>query len=196
MSAELSDPGSSTADILRREFDRSFAAPAYVGAEETLDLLALRAGGDAYALRLADVTGLLVDRRIVPLPATVPAFLGLIGMRGGVVAVWSLGALLGYGVDRELPRWMVLVGGRGGGHALALAFERFEGHLRVPGARLSERAPTDPARRADVAVHPRQAVRADDLWRGLLDVDALTVDIQRRVGLRHGKDDDDANKVR
>jgi chemotaxis signal transduction protein len=197
MSAPSGNRGSATADALRREFDRSFAAPASVGAEDTLDLLALRIGGDAYAVLLTDVTGLLVDRRIVPVPTNVPEFVGLIGMRGGVVPVWSLGALLGYGADRETPRWMMLVGDRGGGQVLALAFERFDGHLRVPRARLSERAPSDPDGPANVnvnvAVQLQQSVRADDTWRGLLEVGVLTIDIQRRLGIRH---DGDANKVR
>jgi chemotaxis signal transduction protein len=195
MSTTSGHRGSATADALRREFDRSFAVPAGGGAEDTLDLLALRVGGDAYAVRLTDVTGLLVDRRLVPVPTHMPAFVGLIGMRGGVVPVWSLGALLGYGSDRETPRWMMLIGERGGGQGLAFAFERFDGHLRVPRARLSERAPSDPDSPANVnvAVQLRHSVRADDTWRGVLDVGALTVDIQRRLGLRH---DGDANKVR
>ena len=193
MSTTSGSRGSATVDALRREFDRSFAAPAGVGAEDTLDLLALRVGGDPYAVRLADVTGLLVDRRLVPVPTNVPEFVGLIGLRGGVVPVWSLGALLGYGADRETPRWMMLIGERGSGQVLALAFERFDGHLRVPRARLSERAPTDRAGPVDVAIQLQHSVRADDIWRGVLEVGALTVDIHRRLGLRH---DGNATKVR
>lgn len=145
-----------TAAALRREFDESFARPARHAADDVESVLALRVGGDAYAVRLADVTGLLADRKLVPLPTAVPEFLGVVGMRGGVVPTWSLGALLGYGVERESPRWLILVGERGGARALALAFERFEGHVRVPRAQLTERP--------------------------VLAVDAIINDIQRRLG--------------
>ena len=53
-------------------------------------------------------------------------------MRGAVVPVYDLGAFLGY-PPGEARRWLLLVGGA----ALALAFEAFEGHLRLPQAALA-----------------------------------------------------------
>jgi chemotaxis signal transduction protein len=188
--------GSASVDVLRQAFDHSFAAPVRVDAADTVDLLALRVAGVGYAVRLGDVSGLLVDRRLVPLPATVSEFLGLTGVRGGVVPVWSLGALLGTGADHDFPRWMILVSGRGRGETLALAFERFDGHLRVPRAHLSERSPTEPDHGAGVVVRVRHSVRADDGPRGVLDVIAIIDDIRRRLGLSAGKADETVNEAR
>ncbi len=188
--------GSASADVLRQAFDRSFAAPARVHTEDTVDLLTLSVAGDGYAVRLSDVSGLLVDRRVVPLPATLPEFLGLTGVKGGVVPVWSLSALLGTGAEHDLPRWMILVNGRGRGDTLALAFERFDGHLRVPREQLCQ--PSSEARDHDArgAVRIRHSVRTDDGPRAVLDVTAITDDIRRRLGLSAGKDDETVNAAR
>jgi purine-binding chemotaxis protein CheW len=188
--------GSASADVLRQNFDHSFAAPARVQTEDSLDLLTLSVGGDGYAVRLSDVRGLLVDRRVVPLPATLPEFLGLTGVKGGVVPVWSLRALLGTGADHDQPRWMILVNGRGRGEILALAFERFDGHLRVPREQLSERSPEAGDHDAGDVVCIRHSVRTDDGPRGVLDVAAITDDIKRRLGLSTGKADETVNEAR
>ena len=188
--------GFASVDVLRQAFDHGFAAPVRIDAEDAVDLLALRVRGDGYAVRLGDVSGLLVDRRLVPLPATLPEFLGLTGVKGGVVAVWSLGALLGAGADHDFPRWMILVSGRGRGETLALAFERFDGHLRVPRAQLSERSPTEPAQGAGGVTRIRHSVRASDGPRGVLDMAAIIDDIRRRLGLSASKADETRNEAR
>jgi chemotaxis signal transduction protein len=188
--------GSASADILRQAFDHSFAAPARVHTEDSVDLLALGVAGAGYAVRLGDVSGLLVDRRIVPLPATLPEFLGLTGVKGGVVPVWSLSALLGTGADHDLPRWMILIAGRGRGDTLALAFERFDGHLRVPREQLSKRPHEEGDHDARGVVRIRHSVRTDGEPRGVLEVTAITDDIRRRLGLWAGKDDETVNAAR
>ncbi len=189
--------GSASAEVLRRAFDRGFAAPARVHSEDTVDLLALSVGGERYAVRLGEVSGLLVDRRLVALPATLPEFLGLTAVKGGVVPVWSLSALLGHGADHDLPRWLILIGGRGRGETLAVAFERFDGHLRVPRGQLAERSPEGSCEAGDRgAVRVRHSVRANGEPRGVLDVAAITDDIKRRLGLGAGKDDETADAAR
>ena len=187
---------SASVDLLRHAFDNSFAAPIRLGTEDAVDLLALRVAGDAYAVRLGDVSGLLVDRRLVPLPATLPEFLGLTGVKGGVIPVWSLRALLGAGADHDFPRWMILVSGQGRGETLALAFERFDGHLMVPRAQLSERPPTEPDQGAGGVVRIRHSVRANDGPRGVLDVATIIDDIKRRLGPSTGKAHETVNEAR
>jgi purine-binding chemotaxis protein CheW len=115
---------------LRAEFDGSFGQPVRPPYAEHAELLAIRAGGRRYALRLAQTSGLHPDRPITPLPGPVPALLGLSGFGGTIVPVYDLAALLGHpGSDR--PRWLVLAAGT---PPLALAFEGLDGHLRVPAA--------------------------------------------------------------
>ena len=90
---------------LRRAFDRSFAAlPAEAPPFE--DLLTVRAAGDTFALRLRDVAELIAGLLVAPLPSATPHLLGLAGLRGGVVPVFSLASLLGAAGPAGAPRWV------------------------------------------------------------------------------------------
>jgi purine-binding chemotaxis protein CheW len=115
-------------DTLRAEFDRSFAAPLRRHDAEHHELLAIRAGGRPYVLRLSQTSGLFPDRPVTPLPGPLPALLGLAGFGGTTVPVYDLAALLGHPVP-ERPRWLVLAAGA---PPLALAFHGLDGHVRVP----------------------------------------------------------------
>jgi purine-binding chemotaxis protein CheW len=131
MNADDMDHGTTVAE-LRRAFDRSFAeAPAVEpGAHD--DLLDLRIGSDSYAVCLADAGGLFADTRVTPLPGSVTEMCGVVGLRGAILPVYDLRALLGYAKGR-VPRWLLVIA-----HTpVALAFDGFEGHLRVPRAAIA-----------------------------------------------------------
>jgi len=115
---------------LRESFDQSFAEPARSHDAEYAELLAVRAGGRAYALRLSQASGLHPDRPVTPLPGPQPALLGVAGFGGAIVPVYDLAALLGHPVP-ERPRWLVPAAGA---PPLALAFHELDGHVRVPAA--------------------------------------------------------------
>ena len=123
-----------TAEGLRAAFDRSFAEPPSEGVVHFEDLIAIRIGGDPFALRIGDVTGLFADKKITSLPSPLAELVGVAGFRSGVVPVYDLRILLGYPA-REPPRWMALVttpsGPRAPARPVALAFDRFEAHVRV-----------------------------------------------------------------
>lgn len=118
---------------LRRDFDQSFALARDGGAVESATLLAIRLRGDGFALRLSELRGLFAGRKVTPLPGTAPELLGLAGMRGSIVAVYDLGALLGYPVSTT-SRWLVVPGAE---PTLSLAFDSFEGAFSVPIAELA-----------------------------------------------------------
>jgi chemotaxis signal transduction protein len=140
-------------DELRRTFDQSFAAPPAERPEEQVELLALRLADHPYAVRLLDVAGMVRGTKVVPLPPGVPELLGLAGLRGGLVPVFGLAALLGHPEPPEPPRWMLVCGGE---DPIALAFHDFEGHLRLPKSALHADADRTSGRRhvADVARTP------------------------------------------
>lgn len=113
---------------LRTGFDRSFAEPPRRHDEEYIELLAVRAGGRGYALRLSQTAGLHCEHSVTPLPGPLSALLGVAGFGGAIVPVYDLGALLGNPAD-SAPRWLVTAQGD---PPVALAFAELDGHLRVP----------------------------------------------------------------
>jgi purine-binding chemotaxis protein CheW len=121
-------PAAARAEELREEFDRSFAEPVRGHEVEHVELLAIRAGGCPYALRLDQTSGLHPDRPVTPLPGPLAALLGVAGFGSAIVPVYDLAALLGHPVPAR-PRWLVPAAGE---PPLALAFHDLDGHIRVP----------------------------------------------------------------
>lgn len=126
---------------LRVQFDHSFALPPEQTTRETHDFLAIRVGGDPYAIRLRDISGIVARRTIVTVPARAPAFVGVAGIRGDIVPVFSLASFLGYGDDQEPPRWMILCGRD---QPVGLCFAEFEGYLRLSSLAISANAVANP----------------------------------------------------
>ena len=111
---------------LRAAFDAAYAAPPRRDAAAGQDLLTIRVGSEPYAIRVSDIAGLFVDRKITPVPANDASLLGIAGFRGMIVPVHSLPVLLGLPATHA-PRWLVIAAAT----SVALAFDAFEGHLRV-----------------------------------------------------------------
>jgi chemotaxis signal transduction protein len=160
---------------LRSVFDQARAAPFSAGAEEqTETLLAIRVSRDAFAIRIAEVSSLATDSKIVALPSSVHELLGVAGMRGTLVPVYSLAALLGYGTEPEQARWLAVCGND---EPFALAFGVFEGYLRVPLTGLYEVEQKDAAR--SFLTH---VARATEMVRAVVSIPVLRQAIQERCG--------------
>ena len=161
----------SDADIARRArvlaetFDRSFAAPAGVREDEGRPALVIRVGGDPYLLLLEGLSGIARRRRVIPLPGGPPAQLGLSGLRGGLVGVFSMPVLLGYEVAPSRLSWLAVAGRP---RPVALAFEELEGQVLVSPSNIAA-VPTD-ARRHVVGLVRLDGEVSD---RGLLDLGAM-----------------------
>jgi purine-binding chemotaxis protein CheW len=112
---------------LRAAFDRSFAEAPRDDRPDHEDLVTLRCAGELYAVRLRHVSALVTDKNVTPLPDSVAELLGIAGFRGTLVPVYDLGAVLGHGATRT-ARWLLLTAVS---PRVALAFESFQGHLRV-----------------------------------------------------------------
>jgi chemotaxis signal transduction protein len=158
-----------TVAALRRAFDRSFAAPPPAGLAMFEDFLAIRMGEAPYAVRLPEIAGLHAGRKIVPIPRTAPELLGIVGLRGTLVPVFDLHLLLGCPEGAGL-RWLILVSAP---QPVALAFEQFEGYVRIPGA-------PQPAR--TTSRHISGAVLVAGVPRPIIDMASVLEAIAKRKG--------------
>jgi purine-binding chemotaxis protein CheW len=168
----------SRAAELRRSFDQSFAEPPRVRRPQREDFLAIRAGDDPYAIRLAEIRGLFADRKVTRLPGTVRGFIGLVGFRGVVVPVYELPVLLGHAAAAGRLRWLAAMADL----RLALAFEAFEGHLRPPPDAISlDQCAAGPRRHVRAAVRDGSAIRPIIDLAGILETIRTMVDTARRA---------------
>jgi chemotaxis signal transduction protein len=158
---------------LRSAFDRERAAPSSSSAEvQTENLLAIRVSRDAYAIRVSEISGLATDRKIVAFPSPISELLGVAGIRGTLVPVYSLAGLLGYGAETGHVRWLVLCGTE---EPFALAFSDFEGYLQMPRTQLHQAEPKDVAR-----THVTHIARATDMVRSVVSIPLLRETIEER----------------
>lgn len=148
------------AEDLQAVFDRGFAERAAPSTEETADLLAISIYRNPYALCLEAISGLHADKRITRIPVQKPALLGIAGFRGAILPVYDLGALIGLPAA-EKPHWLAIVAKAG----LAVAFEAFEGHLRVPANTLVPSDSKEGGRQ-----HLSHILRSGDALRGVVNL--------------------------
>src|SRR5579871_6103844 len=115
------------AEEMRLAFDHGFAAPPRVDSVAKENLLAIRVGATAYALRLSEIGGVFSDKKITRVPTSHAALLGIASLRGAVMPVYDLHLLLGFPAAGA-ARWLVTTSAA----PVALAFDVFEGHLQIP----------------------------------------------------------------
>jgi chemotaxis signal transduction protein len=158
---------------LRIAFDEAFARPSVVRADDTEDILLVRVGGDPYALRSGEMSGLATGKKIAPVPSRRSELMGLAGIRGSLVPVYSLAALLGYGAHSSSSPWLAL---SRGAEPVGLAFQEFEGFVRVPRSDVHSAEDTH-ARR-----HVRAVARFGDLTRPIIDVSSALEVLKAQAG--------------
>jgi chemotaxis signal transduction protein len=146
--------------------------PAGIQKEQTRHLLAIRIGGDRYAIPIAEITGLQVDRVIAPVPTLVSGLLGLAGIRGELVPVYSLATLIGYTQPPRATRWLALCGTD---QATGLAFDEFERHLNLS---VSQIGTADAARAKGEHIHA--VAHAEDGPRPVISIPSVMAEIARR----------------
>lgn len=168
------------AEELKAAFDIGFAlapsAQERVGFE---DFLAIRAGRNPYALRLRDISGVVSNRKIAYLPSTVPAFLGVVGIRGTIFPAYRLAALLNGNAASEETKWLAICKTE---EPLVLGFSELEGYLRIPSSEIQATQ-----RGAEVWEYVRETVRAGGAVRPVICVPAAVQAIIDRLGERRAQ---------
>lgn len=170
--SDLSPIAKTVAD-LRNAFDQSYSLPpSSSGTEQIENLLAIRLAGNPCAIRVTEITGLANNRKTVALPSPIPELLGVAGIRGGLVPVYSLAALLGYARDMAQTRWLALCGNE---DQAGLGFSDLEGYIRVPVAQVYAASHENVTRE-----HVKDVARVDGMVRAVLSIPSLMEMIRRR----------------
>ena len=161
---------------LRQTFDRTFAVPPSLASTQIEDLLTISVKGHPYAIRLLDIAEIVTGREIVSVPSVTPDLLGIAGIRGGIVPVFGLSSILGYGPDPESPRWMILCGSE---EPIALAFSNFEGYLRLPTSDLY--ADENLSARSQQKKYVNQVASTPDGVRAVISIALIMATIRNRI---------------
>jgi chemotaxis signal transduction protein len=112
---------------LRDSFDRAFAAPPAKAQDTLVGFLAIRVSGGAYAVRADELADVQASCKVVPLPGGHPDMLGISGVRGRLVPVYSLASLLGLATNKS-SGWLAICKS---GVALGLTFDDLEGYVQA-----------------------------------------------------------------
>jgi chemotaxis signal transduction protein len=156
---------------MRRGFDDRFAAAPKPPAPPHVDLLRIRLGGAPYAIAAGDIAELHVGLAVVPLPSPAIELLGVAAVRGQIVPVYDLRRLIGV-EPNGAPRWILRIGATG------LAFDGFDGQLRVAAAALAAGDTARPSRFIRGYVTP--SGDADRHPHGFIDLAAVVAAIRER----------------
>jgi purine-binding chemotaxis protein CheW len=166
-----------TADELRRAFDGAFAQPPVAARERVEDFINIRVGGDAYAIRLREISEVVARRPIVPVPAAAAHLLGVAGIRGSIVPVFALAPLLGYRGEWDAP-WLVLVAGS---DPIALAFSEFAGYAQLPASAIHTNQ-TPGRRREHAREYAREIASTGEGARAIVTMPLIVAAVRNRLG--------------
>jgi chemotaxis signal transduction protein len=159
---------------LKRSFDLTFQQPLVERGQELVHLLIGRIGTARFALKVADLAGLARAQTEVPIPGADAGLLGIAGLKGRMVAVYSLAAMIGSTeLSTELNRWMVLCRCE---KEIALAFTALTGTMMVPRAELSPVSPGAPPHATDAL-----GSGSSQLW--LLNVSSIAENIVKKTAV-------------
>jgi purine-binding chemotaxis protein CheW len=151
------------ASQMRRAFDRAFAEPIRTDTTEEEDLLGIRLGDQACAIRISQIAGVHAGKKVTRVPGSHSALWGIAGFRGSLLPVYDLQLLLGY-ARAEAPRWLAIAAAA----PIALAFATFDGRLRV-----SRREILPQTMQTDGTQYARDVVRTANAIRPILHLPSI-----------------------
>jgi len=136
-------------------------------------MIAFRTAGVALAVRVHHITGITKRGVILPVPSTVPELLGVAVVRGVLVPVFNLAALLGLPPSAEL-QWFLLTNRE---TPVAFAFDGLDGRVEV------ERAHLYVDETASQRKHTHELAEVGSTVRAVIDVPGLMEAIRQSAGL-------------
>lgn len=125
----MSSTSSFILNRLRKEFDSSFEKVPVLrrGGDEAI---VIRVSGERFAVRVQDIQALSKLNKLTVVPSAAEGLAGITSIRGDVITVFDLAALLKLGSQSRELRWMVIAQAKE--VAVALGFSEVEGYSRIP----------------------------------------------------------------
>lgn len=158
-------------------FDRTFAEPHRPRESDGRPALAIRIDGDGYVIVASSLASVGKSGAIVALPGGPPEQLGIAGIRGELVTVFSLPLLLGYAGRTATHGWLAVIAGP---RPIAVAFPELESQCVLRDAEVS--APKAARRHVEgVVLLPNEATP-----RGLLDLRSVVARVAPGLDERKG----------
>lgn len=114
---------------LKAAFDESFANPPPGERDAHEDFLLIRAKNQRLCVRVRETAAVLRCPPVTALPSSDPALCGLSGVRGALVAVYSIAALAGETRSPDNRGWILLCAGD---RSIALFFDQLLSYARTP----------------------------------------------------------------
>lgn len=159
---------------MQRSFDQSFAG-VVVGEAESLErMIMIRVAGALFLMPADHITGLAKAKRIVLLPSRIPELLGLAGVRGALVPVFDLTAVLELQRHGSAAAWLALAGRDS---PIAFAFDELSGQVEL--ARASLYADEGGIARR----HVRLLARIGSSVHPVIDIPSILETIRKHTGL-------------
>jgi len=149
---------------LRRTFDQTFTKALATTGEELESVIAFSVGGDRFAVRLNEICGMAKSPKVVPVPNSTRALLGLAGIRGELLPIYCLCQLLDYTVSEETP-WLLVCGKP---MRIGLGINEFFGCFRTPLTAFS------PAHRPDGPIQLQEVVVIGSTVYTVISISSLT----------------------
>jgi chemotaxis signal transduction protein len=129
---------------MRRDFDAAFARPPAPEPPPSEPLLRVSAGGTGLFVRIRELALVLPCAVVVPVPGARRGLLGLTAVRGQILPLYSLAALLEIPGPVVPARWILVAAG---GTAAGIGVEAVEGVSRIPVAVVGEASALGEGRR-------------------------------------------------
>lgn len=113
---------------LRREFDDAFALPIETPSDDRLAYVLVRVGAQIHAVSSIELRQIVRSPPVLAVPSTAPAFLGIAALRGVILGVYDLQAILGgEALAASSGAWMLVCPDR----QTALAVDAVIGHVHA-----------------------------------------------------------------
>lgn len=119
---------------LKTEFDRAFAEPLRTQDSEFENFVGFNIEDAVFVLRMTEIKGLVQCKKVIPLPSADSHFIGITGVQGQLIPVYSLASILGYSKNNEEDRWLVLCEDK---ERIGFLLEDLQGYIRILASDLS-----------------------------------------------------------